>query len=95
MTSGVSQILLYAPNGYYWVDDRYTAQSYLFFALALLVLFVYSRPFSIARLKAWWNSEPEPKGYIKGLEPTSGLGRTPTRTAGRIATTGRLAAQTS
>ena len=33
VTSGVSQSL-YAPNGFYWVDDRYTAQSYLFFRWA-------------------------------------------------------------
>jgi len=65
VASGVSQILLYAPNGYYWVDDRYNAQSYLFFALGLIVLFVYSRPFSIARLKAWWEGKPEPKGKLK------------------------------
>jgi hypothetical protein len=60
-TSGASTILLYSPSGYYWVDDRYTAQSYLFFLLALLALYAYSRPFSIAGLKAWWNHEPEPR----------------------------------
>ena len=65
VTSGVSQILLYAPNGYYWVDDRYNAQSYLFFAMGLVVLFVYSRPFSLARLKAWWDGKPEPKDKLK------------------------------
>jgi hypothetical protein len=65
VTSGVSQILLYAPNGYYWVDDRYNAQSYLFFAMGLILLFVYSRPFSIARLKAWWDGKPEPKDKLK------------------------------
>jgi hypothetical protein len=67
VTSGVSQILLYAPNGYYWVDDRYTAQSYLFFAMGLLLLFIYSRPFSMARLRAWWDRKPEPKGKIAFL----------------------------
>jgi hypothetical protein len=70
VTSGVSQILLYAPNGYYWVDDRYTAQSYLFFALGLIMLFVYSRPFSMARLKAWWDGKPELKGKLKVFEST-------------------------
>jgi hypothetical protein len=74
VTSGASQILL---NNYYWVDDKYNAQSWLFYTLALLVLFAYSRPFSIARLKAWWEGKPEPKGYIKGLEPTAGPGVTP------------------
>ncbi len=68
VTSGVSQILLYAPNGYYWVDDRYTAQSYLFFALGLILLFVYSRPFSLTRLKAWWDGKPEPKGKLAIFE---------------------------
>jgi hypothetical protein len=70
ITSGVSQILLYAPNGYYWVDDRYTAQSWLFFTMGIILLFVYSRPFSMQRLKAWWNGEPEPKGKWKIFEST-------------------------
>ena len=74
VTSGASQLLL---DNYYWVDDKYNAQSWLFYALALLVLFAYSRPFSIARLKAWWELKPEPKGYIKGLEPTYGSGASP------------------
>jgi hypothetical protein len=52
VTSGVSQIMLYAPYGYYWVDDRFTAQSWLFYAMGLLLLFAYSRPFSIERLKS-------------------------------------------
>jgi hypothetical protein len=33
--------------------------------MGLILLFVYSRPFSVARLKAWWNGEPEPKGKWK------------------------------
>lgn len=70
VTSGVSQILLYAPNGYYWVDDRYTAQSYLFYAMGLLILFIYSRPFSMERLRAWWNGKPEPKGKLPFLVST-------------------------
>ena len=70
VTSGVSQILLYAPNGYYWVDDRYNAQSYLFFAMGLLMLFIYSRPFSMERLRAWWNGKPEPKGKLPFLVST-------------------------
>jgi hypothetical protein len=69
-TSGASTILLNAPKGYYWVDDRYTAQSYLFAMLALCILFVYSRPFSIARLKAWWNFQPEPKPKRRLGEPS-------------------------
>ena len=69
VTSGASQLLL---DNYYWVDDKYNAQSWLFFALAILVLFAYSRPFSVPRLKAWLEGKPEPKGYIKPLEPTFG-----------------------
>ncbi|HEY3497388.1 MAG TPA: hypothetical protein VGK73_21980 [Polyangiaceae bacterium] len=65
ITSGVSQILLYAPNGYYWVDDRYTAQSWLFFTMSIILLFVYSRPFSMERLKLWWARKPEPKDKWK------------------------------
>jgi hypothetical protein len=71
VASGASQLLL---DSYYWVDDKYNAQSWLFFVLALLILFAYSRPLSIERLKAWWEGKPEPKGYIKGLEPTYGPG---------------------
>jgi len=70
-TSGASTILLYSPSGYYWVDDRYTAQSWLFFALALLALYAYSRPFSIERLKAWWNHQPEPR---KAAKPRGEIG---------------------
>ncbi len=56
--SGASQILLIK---YYWVDDKFTAQAWLFYAFGLLLLYAYSRPFSMARLKAWWRGEPEPK----------------------------------
>jgi hypothetical protein len=77
ITSGVSQILLYAPNGFYWVDDRYTAQSYLFFAMGLLLLFIYSRPFSMERLRAWWNGKPEPKGKLPFLVSTPPPAATP------------------
>ena len=31
VTSGISTILLYAPSGFYWVDDRFTAQAWLFY----------------------------------------------------------------
>ena len=56
--SGASQILLLK---YYFVDDKYTAQSWLFFLLAILILVVYSRPFSRERLKAWWEGKREPR----------------------------------
>lgn len=74
VTSGVSQIMLYAPYGYYWVDDRFTAQSWLFYAMGLVLLFAYSRPFSIERLKAWWDHKPEPKRPGL-LPPTAGVGK--------------------
>jgi hypothetical protein len=60
MTSGISTILLYAPSGFYWVDDRFVGQAWLFYALSLMFLYAYSRPFSMARLKAWWDGKPEP-----------------------------------
>ena len=68
--SGISTILLYAPTGFYWVDDRFVGQAYLFYALSLMMLFVYSRPFSMERLKAWWDGKPEPK-TPKALPPSA------------------------
>lgn len=59
--SGISTILLNTPSGFYWVDDRFVAQAWLFYALSLMFLFAYSRPFSMERLKAWWDGKPEPK----------------------------------
>jgi hypothetical protein len=60
--SGASQVLLLGtPVGFYYVDDRYAAESYLFFIFSLLMLVAYSRPFSIERLKAWWQGKPDPK----------------------------------
>lgn len=46
---------------YYWVDDKFTAMSWLFYAFALLALFAYSRPFSLGRLRAWLAGDPEPR----------------------------------
>jgi len=59
--SGASALLLWDSTGFYYVDDRFTVQAYLFLILALLTLYTYSRPFSMARLKAWWRGLPEPK----------------------------------
>jgi hypothetical protein len=58
LASGASQIVL---EFFYWVDDKYVAMSWLYFVLALMFLYVYSRPFSMERLRAWWNAQPEPR----------------------------------
>jgi hypothetical protein len=49
-TAAGSQILLLH---YYWIDDRYTALSYLFFACALLPLLALTRPPLPKRVGAW------------------------------------------
>jgi hypothetical protein len=69
-TSGISTILLYAPTGFYWVDDRFVAQAWLFYALSLMLLWGYSRPFSVERLKAWWEGKREPKAP-RALPPSA------------------------
>jgi hypothetical protein len=75
-TGGASAILLWRNTGFYFVDVRFSVQAYLFLLLALLSLYAYSRPFSIKRLKAWWEGKPEPKPAPKPKphedEPTSG-----------------------
>ncbi len=56
-----SQILL---KYFYWIDDRYTALSYLFFAFALIPLIAFSRPLNTANLRRWISSltrKPTPK----------------------------------
>jgi hypothetical protein len=50
-----SQVL----SRFYWIDDQYTAESYLFFVFGLCMLYALSRPFSVARLRAWWSGRPE------------------------------------
>lgn len=65
VVSAVSQIVW---ERYYFVDDKFAAESWLFGALCILLLFAYSRPFSIARFKAWWDGKPEPRSKPK-LEP--------------------------
>lgn len=59
VTAGVSSFMLWPPVGYYWVDDRFVAQAYLFIALSVMGLWVYSRPFSVQRLQNWWNGKPD------------------------------------
>jgi uncharacterized SAM-binding protein YcdF (DUF218 family) len=61
ITACVSSFMLWPPRGYYWVDDRFVAQAYLFIGFSFMLLWIYSRPFSVARLKAWWDGKPEPK----------------------------------
>jgi hypothetical protein len=67
VTAGVSSFMLWPPRGYYWVDDRFVAQAYLFIGFALMMLWAYSRPFSLERLKAWWAGKPEPKSPPRPL----------------------------
>jgi len=42
-------------SGFYYVDDNFTAQSYLFFLFGLLMLWGYSRRFSLQAVKDWYN----------------------------------------
>jgi hypothetical protein len=58
VTSGASQIIL---RSFYFIDDQYTAESYLFYAMGLLLLWAYSRPFTMERLRAFLDGKPEPK----------------------------------
>ncbi len=67
MASGIGKLLQYAPWGFYWVDDRWVAESWLYFTLCVLLLYGYSRPFSMARLKAWWDGKPEPRSSPPSL----------------------------
>jgi hypothetical protein len=60
VVSGLTKIFQYPPNGFYWLDDRWTAESWLCFTLLLMLLAGYSRPFSVERLQAWWQGKPEP-----------------------------------
>ena len=66
-TGGASVILLsrsigYARNGmsgFYFIDDNYAAQSYLFMLFSILMLWNYSRPFSIKALLNWLQGRPD------------------------------------
>lgn len=67
--SGASYVLL---DEYYFVDDRYNAQSWLWWLFSILILIAYSRPFSVARLRAWWEGKPEPKtAPVPALAPST------------------------
>lgn len=54
--AGASQVL---HGRFYWIDDKYTAQSYLFFAFGLCMLYAYSRPFRLSAFLA--SVRPRPK----------------------------------
>ncbi|HWA74961.1 MAG TPA: hypothetical protein VG937_21615 [Polyangiaceae bacterium] len=71
VASGIGKLLQWSPVGFYWVDDRWVAQSWLYFILCLILLAGYSRPFSIERLKAWWDGKPEPKSKSAKAPPTA------------------------
>jgi hypothetical protein len=68
--SGASQIIL---RVFYFIDDEYTAESYLWFASSLTALWAYSRPFSMARLRAFIQKKPEPKDPPKALPKAGDL----------------------
>lgn len=70
-TSGASQIVL---RSFYFIDDQYTAESYLFYAMSLLLLWAYSRPFSKERLRAWLDGKPEPKSLPRAPEKPATAG---------------------
>jgi len=63
-------------SGFFYVDDNFTAQSYLFFLFSLLALWAYSRPLNGASLRAWWHRKREPA--VVPHEP----GKLPTGVAG-------------
>ncbi len=58
VTAGASQIIL---RSFYFIDDQYTAESYLFYTMGLLMLWAYSRPFTLERLHAFLRGDREPK----------------------------------
>lgn len=45
-------------SGFYYVDDNFTAQSYIFLLFCGLMLFSYSRPLTKAAFLAFWNRKP-------------------------------------
>jgi uncharacterized protein YjeT (DUF2065 family) len=51
---------------FYWIDDEYTAESYLFFVFGLCLLYAVSRPLDVARLRAWWRGRPDTPSTAHG-----------------------------
>ncbi|HET9958865.1 MAG TPA: hypothetical protein VFQ61_30445 [Polyangiaceae bacterium] len=67
--SAIGKMLQWSPIGFYWVDDRWVAESWLYFILCLILLAGYSRPFSMERLKAWWDGKREPRSKSQSSSP--------------------------
>lgn len=49
-------------SGFHFVDDNFAVQSYLFALFSLLMLWAYSRPFSVESFLAYWNRWRPPAG---------------------------------
>jgi hypothetical protein len=73
-TAAASFIVLFT---YYWVDDKFVAMSYVFLLFSVMMLWAYSRPFSMERLKAWIANRPDPKPEHKPGGPPTELSLTP------------------
>jgi hypothetical protein len=58
-------------SGFYFVDDNFAAQSYIFLLFCVLALWSYSRPLTKEALKAVWNRlpVPRPREYRRGEHP--------------------------
>lgn len=58
-------------SGFYFVDDNFAAQSYVFLLFCVLSLWSFSRPLNAASLKAFWNRRPAPRPahYVAGENP--------------------------
>jgi hypothetical protein len=63
-------------SGFYYVDDNFTAQSYIFFLFSILMLWAYSRPLTKASWLAFWNRKPVP------VRPKHEPGENPTTVSG-------------
>lgn len=58
--SGASQLIgSNIHNRFYFIDDKFAALSWLFLAQCVMMLIVFSRPFSVSRLKNWWGGLPD------------------------------------
>jgi hypothetical protein len=73
-TAAASFIVLFT---YYWVDDKFVAMSYVFLLFCIMMLWAYSRPFSMERLRAWIANKPDPKPERKAGSPPTELSLTP------------------